>query len=104
MKQLVRLGVVLCIVVTAAIHLYLAITATLPMFYANAIGFLVLGAAYANIGLSLPRERVVVALQVYTIITVVLWVFVGERTSIAYIDKIAELLIVGLLWYEQRID
>jgi hypothetical protein len=31
-------------------------------------------------------------------------VFVGERTPLAYIDKIAELLIVGLLWYEQRID
>lgn len=104
MKQLIRFGVLLCIVLTAGIHLYLAITATLPMFYANAIGFLVLGAAYANIGIPLPRERVVVALQVYTIITIVFWVFVGERTPLAYIDKIAELLIVGLLWYEQRID
>ncbi|MFN5927766.1 MAG: hypothetical protein ACK45X_06610, partial [Roseiflexaceae bacterium] len=71
MKQLIRFGVLFCIMLTAGIHLYLAITATLPMFYANAIGFLVLGAAYANIGIPLPRERVVVALQVYTIITIV---------------------------------
>lgn len=104
MKQFIRVGVLLCVLATAGIHLFLAITATLPMFYANAVGYLLLGAAYANIGIPVPRERVAIALQLYTALTIVLWLFFGAHTPIAYVDKGVELMIIGLLWYEQRID
>ena len=104
MKRLVRIGVLLCILVTASIHLYLAVTADLPMFYANAIGYIALGAAYTNIGIPVSRQRVTLVLQIYTILTIVLWLLFGAHTMIAYCDKVVEVVLVGLLWLEQRID
>ena len=104
MKSLIRLGVLLSILVTAGIHLYLAVTANLPMFYANALGYVALGAAYANIGIPVSRERTTLMLQVYTILTIGLWLIFGAHTMIAYIDKVVEVMLVGLLWLEKRID
>lgn len=104
MKQFIRVAVFVCVLITAGIHLYLAVTANLPMFYVNAAGYLLLGVAYANIGIALPHHSTRIALQVYTVITLLLWVLFGAHTLIAYIDKIVEVFIVGLLWYSQRID
>ncbi|MEY3150546.1 MAG: hypothetical protein RLY92_773, partial [Chloroflexota bacterium] len=35
----------------------------------------------------------------YTLLTIVLWVLIGEQTQIAYLDKLIEvLLVLALLW------
>ncbi len=104
MKSRIRLGVLLCILITASIHLYLAVTADLPMFYANALGYIALGAAYANIGIPISRERATLLLKVYTMLTIGLWLVFGAHTMIAYSAKVVEVVLVGLLLIEQRID
>lgn len=104
MKQLMRIGVLVCILISAGIHLYIADGPSAIWFYLNAVGYIFLGIAYANIGIHFPHDKIKIALQVYASLSILMWLFLGEHTLIAYIDKIAELLIVGLLWLEQRID
>lgn len=103
MIQIIRLAIFVCVLITAGIHLYLGITANLPMFYANALGYVVLGSAYVMIT-PIPRSRVSLVLLLYTLATIGLWVAFGAHTPIAYINKIIELLIVGLLWYARQHD
>jgi hypothetical protein len=33
----------------------------------------------------------------------VLWFILGDRSLIAFLDKVVELFIIGLLWVEQRL-
>lgn len=103
MIQLIRLAICVCVLITAGMHLYLGITASLPMFYANALGYVVLGIAYMVIT-PIPRARVSLALLLYTVVTIGLWVAFGAHTPIAYVNKIIELLLVGLLWYARQYD
>ena len=95
MLRVVRLSIFFLILITATIHIVLAFPAGLLGFYLIAAGFYLIAIAYAN--------HVVLVLRIWTIATLVLWLVLGDRALIAFLDKVAELLIIGLLWVEQRL-
>ena len=99
-----RLGIIVLTVATAAIHLYLGLTVGLPPFILNGLGYLaLLTALYAPISqLASYKGTIRWVLVGYTALTIVLWVAIGERTLIGYLDKLIEVALITLLILEQR--
>lgn len=102
---LVRLGIILLTLATAFIHLYLVMELWAngmsgTMFILNGLGYLgLLGALF----LPLPflerfRSFVRIAFILYTLVTIIAWVAIGQRSAIGYIDKVVEIALVILLW------
>jgi hypothetical protein len=101
-----KIVIILLTIATALIHLTLAFTAmsqgdmtTFVMFLLNCIGYLVLLAAYY---LPLPIARdypklVRWAFIAFTAVTIIGWVAIGSRDTIAYIDKLIEVVLIVLL-------
>lgn len=104
MQKWIRGAVAFALLTTAAIHVWLAIPTHLIMFYVNAVGFIGLAALYTIGTPAIPRRRVVQVITVWTSATILFWLIIGERTLIAYLDKIIELAILGLLWLDQKLD
>lgn len=102
----VQLGIIVLVVATAIIHIVLAIgttdITTTIMFTLNGLGYLGLVAAlYLPMGR--PYRRFIRwALMGFAAVTILGWAAIGERNTIAYIDKAIELVLIGLLWLEQR--
>lgn len=93
-------GIILLTVATAAIHIALLF----PLFILNGLGYLALLAAlYLPIRqLTSYRHPVRWVLLGYTALTVVLWVIIGQRDLVAYVDKVIEVVLIVLLWLESR--
>jgi hypothetical protein len=89
---------------TAAIHFVLAPKAGW-LFWLNGIGYLVLlGLLYWPASSLAPFRSLIRWIFItYTIITIVAWITFGVRSSIAYLDKTIEVLLVGLLWFEGQV-
>ena len=99
---MIRTGIVLLTLGTALIHLQLAFPD--PVFILNGLGYLTLLAA---LYLPLPqivRYRNVVrwVLVGYAALTIFLWLLIGARTPIGYIDKAIEITLISLLLLEVR--
>lgn len=96
-----QLAIIVLTVATALVHFALAFD---WVFIANGLGYLTLLAAlYAPLrGLAPYRRWARWGLMIYTAVTVVLWVFIGERTPIAYADKLIEIVLFTLLWMEDQ--
>lgn len=97
--------IALLIVVTAGIHLYLSFQFPQgpdPIFLLNGLGYLTLLALLyiPHYRLLAARKRIRWVLIAYTALTVVLWVFLARRTSLGYLDKAVEILLIILLWLE----
>ena len=97
-----QIAIILLTVATALIHIVLAIPENLWMFYLNGIGYLALVTA-----LYLPRferqhDLIRWALIAYTAVTIIAWVAVGARNTIAYADKTIEVVLIVLLFIESR--
>jgi hypothetical protein len=97
-----RAGIVLLTLGTALIHLQLAFPD--PVFILNGLGYLALLAA---LFLPIPqiaryRNAVRWVLVGYAALTVFLWVLIGARTPIGYIDKAIEVALITLLLLEAR--
>ena len=99
-----QIAIILLAIATAAIHLYLALTApiSLPMFILNGIGYLVLVTALYLPQLRRYQSIIRWVLIIYTAITVIAWAAIGERSTIAYIDKLIEIALIVLLFIEGR--
>ena len=101
-----RLGIIVLTVTTAAIHLYLGLSSGLPLFVLNGLGYLALLAAlYLPIPRLLPYRNTIRWLLVgFAALTIVLWLIVtgGNSTTIGYIDKTVEVLLIVLLVAEAR--
>lgn len=99
-----RLGVAVLTLATATVHLYLGLSAGLGLFVLNGFGYLALLAAlYAPVPRLAPYRGVARRAFVgYTALTVALWVLIGERNLIGYLDKIVEIALIALLLLEQR--
>jgi hypothetical protein len=97
-----RVGIVLLALATALIHLQLAFPD--PAFVLNGLGYLTLLAALYLPIPPLARYRSIArwALIGYTALTIFLWILLGARTPIGYIDKIIEVLLILLLLLEAR--
>jgi len=94
-------GVIVLTVGTALIHLYLGLQG-FPLFVLNGLGYLAL---LATLTLPIPRisdyrNLTRWILVGYTTLTIFLWILVGARNSIGYVDKIIEILLVVLLVLE----
>jgi hypothetical protein len=97
-----RTGIVLLTLATAAIHLQLAFPD--PAFILNGLGYLTLLAAlYLPVPRLAHRRNVVRWVLIgYTALTIFLWVLLGARTPIGYIDKTIEVALIALLLLEAR--
>lgn len=100
-----RLGVIFLTLTTAIIHLYLG-SLGLPLFVLNGLGYLAL---LATLYLPIPqlnpyRSSIRWVLVGYTALTIVLWLVItgGASTTIGYIDKIVEVLLIILLVAQAR--
>jgi hypothetical protein len=95
-----RAGIVLLTLATAVIHLQLAFPD--PVFILNGLGYLALLAALYLPQLARHRNLVRWVLVGYAALTVLLWILVGARTPIGYIDKAIEVALISLLLLEAR--
>jgi hypothetical protein len=99
---LLHVGIIVLTVATAVIHFTLVFPSVI--FILNGLGYLLLLAALV---LPIPqlasyRSLVRWALLGYTALTIVLWVIMGSRIPIAYVDKLIEVVLIVLLWLESR--
>ncbi len=97
-----QIAILLLTAATAAIHLWLGIGAGLPLFILNGLGYLALAAALYLPPLRAYQKWIRWALMAFTAVTVLAWVFIGERSAIGYIDKLIEAALIGLLWIDRR--
>jgi hypothetical protein len=97
-----RVGIVLLTLATALIHLQLAFPD--PAFILNGLGYLTLLAAlYLPVPRVAPcRSTVRWVLIGYAALTIFLWILLGARTPIGYIDKAIEIALILLLLLEAR--
>jgi hypothetical protein len=97
-----RAGIVLLTLGTALIHLQLAFPD--PVFILNGLGYLTLLAALYLPVPRLARYRSVVrwVLIGYTALTIFLWILIGARIPIGYVDKAIEVALIVLLLLEAR--
>ena len=97
-----RVSIVLLTLATALIHLQLAFPD--PAFILNGLGYLALLAALYLPVLRLARYRNIVrwVLIGFTALTILLWILLGARTPIGYIDKAIEIALILLLLLDAR--
>ena len=97
-----RVGIVLLTLSTALIHLQLAFPD--PAFILNGLGYLALLAALYLPVPRMARYRNIVrwVLVGFTALTILLWILLGARTPIGYIDKAIEIVLILLLLLEAR--
>ncbi|MBM4414236.1 MAG: hypothetical protein FJ040_12430 [Chloroflexi bacterium] len=104
MRIWIRIAVALALLTTAGIHVWLALPTQLLMFYVNAAGFATLAILSVYPVSLISRPRVIQLTVIWTSATIIFWLAIGERTLIAYLDKIVELAVLGLLWLEHKLD
>lgn len=94
--------IVLAAVATALIHIVLAFQfpgGVDPVFVLNGLGYLVLTALLFAPLPALARYHNILRwiLIAYTLVTVVAWYFIGVRSTVAYVDKAIEVLLIVCL-------
>ena len=101
-ETILRVGIIVLTLATALIHLQLAFPD--PAFILNGLGYLgLLAALYLPIPpVARYRNLVRWALVGYAALSILLWVFLGARTPIGYIDKAIEVSLIALLLLEAR--
>ena len=95
-----RTAIVLLTLGTALIHLQLAFPD--PVFILNGLGYLTLLVALYLPQLARYRNVVRWVLVGYAALTIFLWVLIGARTPIGYIDKAIEGALIALLLLDIR--
>ena len=104
---LVQIGIVVLALVTALIHFSLSMRMGFDlMFTLNGLGYIgLLAALFLPIPILVRYRPVIRILMIlYTLVTIVAWVFLGERNTIGYVDKLIEAALVVLLWFDRGRD
>ena len=98
----IQAGIIVLTVATAIIHFSLLFPDVL--FILNGLGYLgLLAALYLPISQLAGRRNLVRwVLLGYTALSIILWVIMGSRIAIAYVDKVIEVVLIVLLWLEGR--
>ncbi len=101
---MLQVGIIILTLATAVMHFILIFPDFL--FILNGLGYVALLAA---LYLPIPqlagyRGLVRWVLIAYTALTIILWVFIGQRGSYAYVNKAIEVLLIILLWLDSRQD
>lgn len=99
---LLQFGIIALTAATALIHIWLAIPDNLIIFYLNGLGYLALVTALYLPQLSAYHRLVRYALIAFAAVTIVGWAIIGERSAIAYVDKLIEVALIVLLVIELR--
>ena len=97
-----QIGIILLTLATAVMHA--AILFPDFLFILNALGYVgLLAVLYLPIPL-LTRYRSAIrwTLLAYTLLTILIWVAIGQRDLYAYTNKLIEAALVVLLWLESR--
>ncbi len=94
--------IILLAIATALVHFSLLFPD--PVFILNGLGYIALVAA---LYLPLPpliqqRAKIRWVLMAYTALTVLLWILLGARAAIAYIDKLIEIILLIVLWTKSQ--
>lgn len=97
-----QIGIIALVVATAAIHLAIGIPNGFVQFILNGVGYLGLVAALYMPMFKKYQNWVRWALIAYAAVTVLAWIFIGERSLIGYADKVIEVALIGLLFAEGR--
>lgn len=99
---MVQVAIVVLALATALVHIWLAIPDTMVAFYLNGAGYIALLIALYLPQLSRWKRLARILLIGYTVLTIVLWLLIGEQNLLAYADKLVEVLLVILLVLEWR--
>jgi hypothetical protein len=101
-NALLQTGIFVLTLATAAIHLQLNFPD--PVFILNGLGYLGLLAALFLPIPQIARYRNLVrwALIGFAALTIFLWIILGARTPIGYIDKAIEVALISLLLLDAR--
>lgn len=108
-----HIGIIVCGLATAFLHLYLASKmGFLDPIVLNGLGYIgLLGAYFLPIPFFQQKHKLVWwALVGYTILTIILWVILGDKNfvfgmssaAIGYYAKTAELLLLFFLWRDRK--
>lgn len=97
-----QIGVMLLATATALIHIVLALPTNLIMFYLNGLGYIGLAAALYLPQFAAYRRIIRWTLIGFTAVTIAGWAIFGERSLVAYIDKLIEAALIGLLVIDIR--
>lgn len=97
-----QLGILVLALATALIHIMLAIPTNLILFYLNGLGYIALAVALLLPQLAPYRRLIRYALMAFTAVTIIGWAVAGERSTIAYIDKLIEVALLVLLIVDMR--
>ncbi len=94
--------IILLTAATAGIHISLLFPDV--VFILNGLGFLSLAAAYfLPIPLFVQRRKWVAWAYVgYTLVTILLWVAIGERSTLGYLTKAIEIALLISVWLDYR--
>jgi hypothetical protein len=98
-----QFAILLLSLATAIIHFSLMLPKIDPMFTLNAIGFIGLAVA---LYFPLPvlknyPKGVRIFFIGYTLLTILLWILIGQREMVGYLAKIIEVVLVGCLFFER---
>jgi hypothetical protein len=85
-------------IATALIHCSLLFPD--PVFILNGLGYVALTAALYAPLLAIQRGTIRWMLMGYTALTIMLWLLIGSRTPLAYLDKVIEVVLLTLLWQQ----
>lgn len=94
--------VIVMTIATAAVHAYLA-TVMRPgeidlIFTLNALGYIALLIAWLLPALALFRRAITVVFMLYTLVTILGWVAIGDKTSmVGWADKSVEVVLLVAL-------
>jgi hypothetical protein len=103
-------GIILSALATALLHLSLLPALGLDPIFLNGFGYLALLAAYFLPIPFLQQRRGLVwwAMVGYTVLTIILWVILGDKnfvpgttSAIGYYAKVAELILLVFLWLDR---
>ena len=105
-----QIGILVSALATAILHLSLFASYGFDPIVLNGLGYVgLLGAYFLPIPLFQQRHNLVWwGIVGYTILTIVLWVIMGDKTfvfgssaAIGYYAKAAEVVLLGLLWADK---
>jgi hypothetical protein len=98
-----QIGILILSFATAIIHFSLMLPKIDPLFTMNGLGFV--GLAVAS-GFPLPilknyPKQLRFFFIGYTLLTILLWILIGQRDILAYITKFIEVLLIACLLKER---
>jgi hypothetical protein len=95
----IQIGIIITTLITAGIHFTLLFPDKL--FILNALGYLTLLIAYFLPVLTKYHKIVRWLFILFTAVTIGLWIFMGERSILAYFTKLDEVALIILLFVDQ---